>query len=85
MTKANGKKVATATTAPAATTRGSYKLASKITVLAKENPKREGTTQHTRFKQLLSFGGKTVDQYLKAGGLTVTLHHAEDIKAIKVA
>jgi len=42
--------------------------ASKITILAEKNPKREGTKAHARFE--LYKDGMSVREYLEAGGRT---------------
>jgi hypothetical protein len=44
----------------------------KITVLAKENPRRAGSGQAARFDVLRKYSGKTVEAYLAAKGAHVT-------------
>lgn len=51
---------------------------SKITVVQKENPCREGTQQHTWYAAILKSNGKTVADMVKAGGATVALSRAID-------
>ena len=55
----------------------------KITVLAKENPKREGSASFKRFA--LYSKHKTVESFLKAGGTSGDLRYDMDAKYIKVA
>jgi hypothetical protein len=56
-----------------------------ITVVAAENPRREGTAPHDRFKVVMKHNGKTVGQFLKAGGETRALRRAVSEKLAKVA
>lgn len=55
---------------------------SKIIVLAKENPKREGSVAHKKFK--LYAKSKTVGDFIKAGGTTNDLHWDAEHGFIKV-
>jgi len=55
----------------------------KITVLVKENPKREGTESHKRFG--LYAKSKTVADFIKAGGTMADIKHDEGKSFIKVA
>ena len=55
----------------------------KITLLVKENPKREGTKAHKKWE--LYKGKKTVQDYLDAGGKLKTITYDEKKKLIKVA
>ena len=63
--KSKSKSKAKAKTA-AAKPKGSFNPDAKITVLAKENPRREGTDAHEKFK--LYKTGMTVADYIKKGG-----------------
>ena len=55
----------------------------KITVVAKENPKREGTAAHDIFS--LYKTGQTVEQFLEAGGTVVALDYDSKKGFIKLA
>lgn len=54
-----------------------------ITLLTKENPKREGTDSHKRFELYKKY--KKVTSFLEAGGSTADLRHDEAKGYIKVA
>lgn len=55
----------------------------KITLLTKENPKREGSASHGRFE--LYRKSKTVGQFLEAGGTTADVRADEAAGHIQVA
>jgi hypothetical protein len=55
----------------------------KITLVAKENPKREGTAAHAIFA--LYKTGQTVEQFLEAGGAVVALDYDSKKGFIKLA
>ena len=68
--------------ASAKTPAGKYGETCKITVLAKENPKKTGSSSHKRFE--LYGKCKTVADFLKAGGLRCDLSWDSSRKFIKV-
>jgi hypothetical protein len=82
--KAAPKKAA-AKTAKRAVGAAKFDESAKITMLVSENPRREGTGAHERFKLLMRWGGKTVGGFLKAGGKRSTLNRAVAEKVAKVA
>jgi hypothetical protein len=58
--------------------------AAKITWLGGDNPARAGTERHTRFQRVIKHSGKTVEAFLKAGGIDGTLQRCVTAKLIKV-
>jgi hypothetical protein len=59
-----------------------YKPEAKITVLAKENPKREGSASYKEFE--LYRKHKTVGAFLAAGGTSASLRWDSEHKFIKI-
>ena len=55
----------------------------KITLLVKQNPRREGTKAHKRYSLYKS--GMTVGEYLKKGGSRGSLRKDVRLKRVKVA
>jgi hypothetical protein len=48
----------------------------RVRVLAKENPHKAGSVQHQRMATLMAHAGRTVADYLEAGGCRLKLKHA---------
>lgn len=62
---------------------GAFSDEQKITVLAKENPKREGSASHKEFS--LYAKNKTVGAFLKAGGTAASLRWDSEKEFIKIS
>ncbi len=76
-------KAAPAKAAPAKTVRtGDFKPDAKITVVAKENPRREGTHGHTVFEYYRKAG--TVAKFLEMGGKVADIRWDVEHDHIKV-
>jgi hypothetical protein len=58
--------------------------AAKITWIGGDNPARAGTERHTRFQRVIRHSGKTVEAFLKAGGIDGTLQRCVTAKLAKV-
>jgi hypothetical protein len=78
------KKAAKTAKAAGAGRAGAIPDDAKITVVAKENPRRKGTGQHDRFAILMKHHGKTVGDYMKKGERP-TLNLAVERGEVKVS
>jgi hypothetical protein len=56
--------------------RGSINEGGVIKMLVKHNPRKAGTPKHVRMGILMQHNGKTVKEFLKAGGNPLTLKNA---------
>jgi hypothetical protein len=64
--------------------RGSINESGIIKLLVKHNPRKAGTPKHSRMAILMQHNGKTVKEFLKAGGNPLTLKNAMKENLVEV-
>jgi len=68
----------------AAPTKSNFPSNAVITTLVKHNPRKVGSGKHQRMAVLLAHNGKTVKEFLAAGGNSETLKNAVKEKIVEV-
>jgi hypothetical protein len=82
--KAKGKAKKAPTKRAGGGRRQKFDVSAKITWIGGENPARDGTERHVRFQRVIKHSGKTVEAFLKAGGIDGTLQRCVTAKLAKV-